>query len=414
MTDDDRLLAELNSATSDLDPPLAVLDLAALEANRRDLARRAGSTPIRVASKSLRCRWVLTEALADPHFRGVLAFTLAEALWLAEPEADWQGIEDVVIGYPTVDRLSLRRLAQRPLLRDRVTLMIDDIAHVAMLSQVAAEAGTTLRVAIDVDSSWRPRPFDRSAGLHVGARRSPIHDQEQAVRLTNAVASNPTLRLTGLMFYEAQIAGLGDRPKGNPLRGRAIHLMQRASAAELARRRPQIVRATNAELARLGEPELEFVNAGGTGSLELSSADASVTEVTAGSGLFGPTLFDTYTHFQPAPAACFALPVVRRPAPGMVTVLGGGYVASGIADPSRLPTPWLPGGLRLNSQEGAGEVQTPLHGAAADGLGIGDRVWFRHAKAGELAERFASFYLVRSGEVVGQVPTYRGEGQTFL
>ncbi|MGV1035657.1 MAG: amino acid deaminase/aldolase [Candidatus Nanopelagicales bacterium] len=414
MIDTDRLLTELNTATQDLDPPLAVIDLAALDANRRDLANRAGTTPIRVASKSLRCRWVLTEVLADPHYRGVLAFTLAEALWLAEPAGDWRGIEDVVIGYPTVDRASLRRLADSSLLRDRVTLMIDDIAHVAMLSQVAADADTTLRVAIDVDSSWRPRPFGRDTPLHVGARRSPVHDRDQAVRLTRSVAADPNLLLTGLMFYEAQIAGLGDRPAGNPLRGRAIHLMQRASGAEIAQRRPQIVRATNTELARFGQPELEFVNAGGTGSLELSSSDASVTEVTAGSGLFGPTLFDTYAHFEPAPAACFALPVVRRPAPGMVTVLGGGYVASGIADPSRLPTPWLPGGLKLNSQEGAGEVQTPLHGSAADGLAIGDRVWFRHAKAGELAERFADFHLVRAGELVGQKPTYRGEGKTFL
>lgn len=414
MTDDDRLLAELNSATHDLDPPLAVIDLAALDANRRDLANRAGTTPIRVASKSLRCRWVLTEVLADPNYRGVLAFTLAEALWLAEPDGDWSGIEDVVIGYPTVDRASLRRLADSPLLRDRVTLMIDDVAHAEMLSQLASDAGAPLRVAIDVDSSWRPRPFGRGTALHVGARRSPVHDRDQAVRLTRAIATDPNLQLTGLMFYEAQIAGVGDRPAGNPLRGRAIHLMQRASGAEIAQRRPQIVQAVNGELARLGRPELEFVNAGGTGSLEMSSSDASVTEVTAGSGLFGPTLFDTYGHFQPAPAACFALPVVRRPAPGMVTVLGGGYVASGIADPSRLPTPWLPTGLKLSSQEGAGEVQTPLHGSAADALAIGDRVWFRHAKAGELAERFADFQLVRGGERVGHTPTYRGEGKTFL
>lgn len=414
MTDQDALLAELNSATRDLDPPLAAIDLDALDSNRRDLANRAGSTPIRVASKSLRCRWVLTEVLADPHYRGVLAFTLAEALWLAEPADDWAGIADVVIGYPTVDRGSLRRLVESSLLRERVTLMIDDTAHVAMLSQVAAQAGTTLRVAIDIDSSWRPRPFGRDTSLHVGARRSPVHDRDQAVRLTRAVAADPSLRLTGLMFYEAQIAGVGDRPAGNPFRGRAIHLMQRASGAEIAQRRPQIVQATNAELARLGRPELEFVNAGGTGSLELSSSDASVTEVTAGSGLFGPTLFDTYAHFQPAPAACFALPVVRRPAPGIVTVLGGGYVASGVADPSRLPTPWLPSGLRLSSQEGAGEVQTPLSGSAADALAIGDRVWFRHAKAGELAERFDDFYLVRAGELIGRKPTYRGEGKTFL
>jgi D-serine deaminase-like pyridoxal phosphate-dependent protein len=53
-------------------------------------------------------------------------------------------------------------------------------------------------------------------------------------------------------------------------------------------------------------------------------------------------------------------------------------------------------------------------GEGARGLALGDRVWFRHAKAGELCERFATLHLVRGGEIADEVPTYRGEGQTFL
>jgi D-serine deaminase-like pyridoxal phosphate-dependent protein len=56
--------ARLDRATSDLDPPLAVLDLAALRANAADLVRRAGGKPIRLASKSIRCRTVLRQVLA--------------------------------------------------------------------------------------------------------------------------------------------------------------------------------------------------------------------------------------------------------------------------------------------------------------------------------------------------------------
>jgi D-serine deaminase-like pyridoxal phosphate-dependent protein len=56
-------------------------------------------------------------------------------------------------------------------------------------------------------------------------------------------------------------------------------------------------------------------------------------------------------------------------------------------------------------------VQTPLTGA--HGLGIGDRVWFRHAKAGELCERFDRLHLIQGDRVVETVPTYRGEGRTF-
>ncbi len=109
-----------------------------------------------------------------------------------------------------------------------------------------------------------------------------------------------------------------------------------------------------------GAEPLRFVNGGGTGSLELTAAEPAVTEIAAGSGLYGPTLFDAYRAFRPEPAALFALPVVRKPSPGVVTVLGGGYLASGPADAARLPVPFLPTGLSLDKQEGAGEVQTPL------------------------------------------------------
>jgi D-serine deaminase-like pyridoxal phosphate-dependent protein len=139
-----------------------------------------------------------------------------------------------------------------------------------------------------------------------------------------------------------------------------------------------------------------------------------VTELTAGSGLFGPALFDDYSRFRPRPAAFYALPVVRRPGRGVVTALGGGYAASGPAGADRLPRPWWPAGLKLDPQEGAGETQTPLRGAVANMLKIGDRVWMRHAKAGELCERFDRLYLISGDRIVEEVPTYRGEGQCFL
>jgi D-serine deaminase-like pyridoxal phosphate-dependent protein len=221
------------------------------------------------------------------------------------------------------------------------------------------------------------------------------------------------VRLVGLMVYEGQIAGFGDAPPGRPLRARAIRAMQRSSARELASRRAAIVEAVGAVLRQHGAG-LEFVNGGGTGSFETTAAEAAVSEVAGGSGLYGPTLFDHYRAFSPEPAAMFALPVVRRPGPGVVTVLGGGYLASGPADASRLPSPSLPPGLRLDGDEGAGEVQTPLLGPAADALQIGDRVYFRHAKAGELCERFAELHLIAGDRVRAVAPTYRGEGQCFL
>ncbi len=110
----------------------------------------------------------------------------------------------------------------------------------------------------------------------------------------------------------------------------------------------------------------------------------------------------------------FALEVTRKPTPAMVTCLGGGYVASGSAGLDKVPRPYLPAGLTLLPDEMAGEVQTPLRLPVGLDLTLGEPVIFRHSKAGELAERFREYLLVRGAEVVARVPTYRGEEQCFL
>ncbi len=217
------------------------------------------------------------------------------------------------------------------------------------------------------------------------------------------------------MAYEAQIAGVGDTPAGRPLRARAIRAMQARSARELAHRRAAVVAAVEAAIARRRRTAAASSStAAARGASQRTAAESAVTELAAGSGLYGPTPVRRLPRLQPRPAAMFALPVVRRPGPGVVTALGGGYLASGSADAARLPQPYLPAGLRLDGQEGAGEVQTPLLGAAADGLAIGDRVYMRHAKAGELCERFTSLHLLEGDRIVDELPTYRGEGQCFL
>jgi D-serine deaminase-like pyridoxal phosphate-dependent protein len=284
--------------------------------------------------------------------------------------------------------------------------MVDCPAHLDAIAAAGATPDAPVRVCLDVDASWWPL----GGRVKIGAKRSPLRTPEQAAALAREIAARPELVLDGLMSYEAHIAGVGDRPPGalGAALGAAIGAMQRASASELAERRAAVVAAV-----RVVAP-LRFVNGGGTGSVERTAAEAAVTEVAAGSGLFAPALFDAYSAFTPRPAAFFALPVVRRPAPGVATALGGGYLASGAAGGDRLPRPVLPPGLRLDRQEGAGEVQTPLLGPGAAGLQVGDRAWFRHAKAGELCERFNELHLVADGELVDTVPTYRGEGFAFL
>jgi D-serine deaminase-like pyridoxal phosphate-dependent protein len=155
-------------------------------------------------------------------------------------------------------------------------------------------------------------------------------------------------------------------------------------------------------------------NGGGTGSLAACAREAALTEVTAGSGFLDSHLFDGYRGLRLEAAAFFAVPVVRRPAPDLVTCHGAGYVASGGAGRDRLPVPALPPGLRLLPLEGAGEVQTPVRTPPDTPLTLGDPVFFRHAKAGELAEHFAEYLLVRGDRLEGRAPTYRGLGKCFL
>jgi D-serine deaminase-like pyridoxal phosphate-dependent protein len=394
--------AEFEAIFDEVEAPFAFVDLDAMWANSDAMLARAGSKPIRVASKSLRCRGAIERVLArDARYQGLMTFTLPETLWLAE-----QGFENLLLAYPTADRGALEELALRSVANPEGApiVMVDCAEHLDAIESVLGGGAAPVRVCIELDASW----WAAGGRIKVGPKRSPVHTVEQAVALAREIERRDQVQLAALMAYEGQIAGVGDRPAGRRLRGAAIGAMQRRSAAELAERRAAVVAAIR-ELA-----ELPIVNGGGTGSLELTGSEDAVTELAAGSGFYAPTLFDTYSRFSLTPAAGFALPIVRKPSPAIATALGGGYLASGSGDRARLPAPWLPAGLELDAEEGAGEVQTPLSGAPARDLHVGDRVYMRHAKAGELCERFDALHLVEGDKIVDVVPTYRGEGHAFL
>ncbi len=396
--------ARFEQVFAGVEPPFAFVDLDAVWSNAADMLRRASGKPIRVASKSVRCRTMLQRLLdLERGFQGLLTFTLPETLFLWE-----NGFRNLVLAYPSVDRERLGSLAQLTAAEpERAPVaMIDSPAHLDLIESAAKQAGVKapIRVAIDVDAGYRVL----GGAIAVGPKRSPIHTATQAEELALEVARRPGVELVGMMAYEGQIAGVGDRIPGRPLRSLAIRGMQWLSARELRERRAEVVAAVRERA------ELEFVNGGGTGSIQSTAAEPAVTEVAAGSGFYAPVLFDHYRAFTLRPAAMFALPVARKPSPGIATALGGGYLASGPGGADRLPEPYIPEGLRLDPQEGAGEVQTPLLGEAAASLDVGDRVYFRHVKAGELCERFGSLYLIAGETIVDEAPTYRGEGHAFL
>ncbi|WP_370617668.1 alanine racemase [Mumia qirimensis] len=386
----------LERLTRDLDTPYAVVDGGALVHNADELVRRAGGVPIRVASKSVRVREILERTLARDEFQGAMTYSLAESVWLAD-----QGHTDLLLAYPTVSRAALGDLVAKDHRAASITLMVDSLAHLAYIESIVGSDHPPIRLCIDVDSSLRP-----VRGIHLGVRRSPVHSPDDAIALAREIAERPGFELVGLMFYDAQIAGM---PDSSP----AVRLVKTRSFADIVERRARIVDAVRQVT------ELRLVNAGGTGSLDVMREDPTITELTAGSGLFMPTLFDGYDAFESTPAAFYALSVVRKPTPEIATLFSGGYAASGAAGKSRLATPVWPHGLSLIGTEGAGEVQTPVRGRVARALRVGDRVFMRHAKAGEMCERFDAVHLVHTEATPGgaatveTLPTYRGEGKNF-
>lgn len=400
MSDLELQRARYDRALSEVEPPFAFVDLDAMRSNAAAMLEQAGRLPVRVASKSVRSVPVLRRILAlDQRLQGILSFTLPEALDLAA-----EGFDDVFVGYPTADHSALARLAalaaERP--NDHPALMVDDPAQLDLIE--AARPAAPIRVMIDIDPSW----WVAAGRVRIGPKRSPVRTPEQARALAQEIERRPGVHLVGAMAYEGHIAGVADVVPGNPLRAGAIRLMQSRSLDELGERLPRVLAAIR-EVC-----ELELVNCGGTGSLARSAGLGVATELTAGSGFYAPGLFDNYRSLSLTPAAFFCLPVTRRPSEGTATALGGGYIASGAPGKDRLPTIHLPGGLGYDRDEAAGEVQTPLSGAAAAKLRIGDRVYLRHAKAGELCERFDTLHLVEDDRIVDAVPTYRGAGRTYL
>jgi D-serine deaminase-like pyridoxal phosphate-dependent protein len=382
----------------DLEPPFAFIDLDAIRQNAATMRAAAGSKPIRIASKSVRSRPLLQRLLAlDPGFQGLLNLTLPEALWL-----HGHGFRDQVVAYPSVEARPLAQLAR--LAADDPTgapvVMVDSSAHLELIPTGAGR----VPVAIDLDVGYWPL----GGRVKFGPKRSPIRTAAQAGAFAAEIGRRSHVELVGVMAYEGQIAGVADRVPKRALENMAVRVMKHFSAVDVRERRAEMVAAIRQHA------DLRFVNGGGTGSIAQTVAEDAVTEVAAGSGFYAPMLFQYYRGFSLAPAAGYALSLNRRPGAGIITALGGGYVASGSVRADRQPVPVWPPGLALDPLEGAGEAQTPLLGRDTAALTVGARVYMRHAKAGELCERFNSLHVIEGGKLVDEIATYRGEGKAFL
>ncbi len=381
---------EYKNITEGISTPSLFLDLDAFKNNIAWINKHSSQKKIRIATKSIRSKEILRRILStNDHFEGLMTFDLREALWLRE-----EGFKNILMGYPTHDIETLNEYAKKP---DEITLMVDLVEHLVLLQELAQKHQSVMDICIDIDLSLE------LPTLRFGVYRSSLNSIKKLKAFLNELKKCPRLNLVGLMGYEAQIAGVMDK---NSI---GIKILKKISHRKLASFRKECV-----ELIKNEGYRLQFINGGGTGSLFETGKENCVTEITVGSGLYAPVLFDYYQKLKLSPALFFSLPIVRKPLSNIYTCFGGGYIASGATQKIKGPTPYLPLGMKLLPFEGGGEVQTPIQYNGNETLNVGDSVFFRHAKAGEICERFDKIILIENGIISGKVKTYRGEGKTFV
>lgn len=390
-----------NSLFKNQSLPLAYCDLDLLDKNIKDIANRTANAhkTIRIASKSVRSTSILKRIL-DSHsiYKGLMCFSGSEAIFLSE-----SGFDDLLLGYPIVNADEITKICEATKNAKTIVLMVDCIQHLEQINAIAKAIGTIQAVCIDIDMSTS------LPGLHFGVMRSPITSIQKAKKLVDAFEKFLNIKLSGVMGYEAQVAGLGENNPANGIKNYVIPFLKKYSNSDYTYRRREVIAYIKSK-----NITLDFVNAGGTGSIESSKKEDWVTEITVGSGFYSPALFDYYENFKHEPAVGFAVQIVRKPSQNIYTCLGGGYIASGSIGIDKQPKPYLPEGIKLSENEGTGEVQTPVEYNGKEQLSIGDTILFRHSKAGELCERFNQLQLVSAGKIVGTALTYRGEGKCFL
>ncbi len=378
--------------------PFAFVDMDMFNLNIENIIKRAGNKKIRIASKSIRCLGLIKKILSSNSiFQGIMCYHPLEAVYLSE-----NGLDDLLIAYPIYYEQHIAAICKEIKKGKTIIAMVDLPEQAEQLNRIAEQENCILPVCMDIDMS------SDFGSLHFGVRRSKVSTTNEAMELFHQIKELKNLRLDGIMGYEAQIAGVGDLTDSR-VKNFVIPLLKKSSVKKISRLRSEIVKGIQSE-----GHQLKFVNGGGTGSIETTITESCITEVTVGSGFYSPGLFDDYSNFRHLPAAAYAIEITRNPINNVYTCYGGGYTASGSMEKNKIPKPYLPEGAKLIETEGAGEVQTPIVYKGIEKLKLGDPIFMRHAKAGELCERFNSLLLAADGKIIDEVKTYRGEGKCFL
>ncbi|AQA00040.1 threonine aldolase [Sphingopyxis sp. QXT-31] len=250
MTDDLTLHAHLvgrQGSRADLNTPVLVLDVAALDRNIATMAGLAASHGIglRPHAKTHKSVDIAKRQLAAGA-AGVCCAKIGEAEVLAKG-----GVTGILITSPVAAPRAIERLAALAGSAEGLMAVVD---HPAVAARIDAALDTRLDVIIDIDP---------------GIARTGVASPEAAVALAEAIAGLPNLNYRGVQFYcgrQQHIEGYADR---------------RAAIEE----RTAYLQTVIAALAAAGHPP-EIVTGSGTGTHRIDLDLGVFTELQAGSYVF--------------------------------------------------------------------------------------------------------------------------------
>ncbi len=379
----------------------------------KKLVRASGKT-LRVATKSLRVPDLFTlisRELSDVQ-TGFMTFNAEETHFLYG-----QGFRNFLLAYPCMETGSLAQAltilrqedaglwqnSQQPWKKfPGVQFTVSQVEHLDALRAAASHLDFAtsqyfkIPIVLDLDMAYR------IFGQTFGVRRSGLRNYEDLEPLLEQIQKGPFL-LSGILAYEAQIAGL---PDWNVF----LRFFKKISMRDVLKRRAKL---REESLASVDNRNI-FFNGGGSGSILESMKDPNIDEITVGSGFLMPHLFDYYENLAELalrPAQYFSLRVTRKPKAKIVVCQSGGFIASGQVGEEKAPRVAFPPDYRQLRNEGFGEVQTPLKGEGD--LNIGDLVFCRPAKSGESLDCFTEVLLVDGAAELKRAVTYRGSAKSF-
>jgi len=338
----------------DLDTPALLTDLDRLERNISNTAAffRERGVGWRPHSKGHKMPAVAHLELAEGAL-GIICAKLGEAEVMAA-----SGVTGIMIANQVVGPIKTRRLAAL-CRRSPVIVAVDSPNNARELALAAREAGSTIRVVIEID---------------VGSGRSGVKAGQPALDLARELARLEGLRFMGIMGWEGHTRRIKDPAPRKEAVEKAVGLL-----------------VETARLCRDDGIPVEIVSCGGTGTQDYSSLVPGVTEIQAGNIVFND-VFYMGLGVKTEPALTVLSTVTSRPDPTTVTTDAGKKAMSIDVAPPR-PLGFEPLSVRLSAEHGTFQVSAPA------ALRVGDKVEWLVGYGDTTVHLHDEAYGIRDGRV---------------